>query len=231
MLVRLKGPMFSLEAHGAIGKTVIMELWEGVSYAKKWAKPCNPRSAAQRLLRGYFAYCITHSRALTPYQVYWWQGWLGEAGTTWFNRATGRGLSFELERLAPPLYPPTYDIVNPPAPTDLWYDWGTQTLSWDYVHGAQVVAYIVSRALYYPGPWDAAHRYNWTCGNSMVVPGGPGVYAVVQAEDEAGNLSAVSVCLELVEMFLGAGDGMGAVRSTHGILGEADAHSSRGEVV
>ena len=54
-MAKLNGPLFSLEASGQIGKTLIYSKWKGIQYAKSYVRPANPRTPEQVAWRNYFA--------------------------------------------------------------------------------------------------------------------------------------------------------------------------------
>ena len=55
-MVKLSGPMFSLEASGTIGKTLTYAKWKGRAYARQRVIPTNPRSAGQTGMRSMFKF-------------------------------------------------------------------------------------------------------------------------------------------------------------------------------
>jgi len=55
-MVKLNGPMFSLEASGSVGGTLTYASWKGRAYARQLVQPTNPRSAGQTGMRSMFAF-------------------------------------------------------------------------------------------------------------------------------------------------------------------------------
>ena len=55
-MVKLSGPMFSLDASGTIGGTVTFSKWKGRNYARERVIPANPKSGAQLGRRGMFKF-------------------------------------------------------------------------------------------------------------------------------------------------------------------------------
>ncbi len=53
-MVRLKGPLFSMEASGTIANSVVFAKWKGRDYARRHAIPSNPQSALQTGVRSVF---------------------------------------------------------------------------------------------------------------------------------------------------------------------------------
>lgn len=52
-MAKLKGPLFSLRAAGAIGKALVYFSWKGLNVARTWVIPSNPNTAAQVAIRGH----------------------------------------------------------------------------------------------------------------------------------------------------------------------------------
>lgn len=96
-MAKLKGPLFSLGAAGAVGKTLVYFGWKGIDAVREYVVPSNPKSAEQIIQRGY----LTDAVALIHTAQARAAGALGEEdqtaysalasakGTiqTWFNRA------------------------------------------------------------------------------------------------------------------------------------------------
>lgn len=53
-MVRLKGPLFSMEASGTVASAVTFAKWKGRDYARRHAIPSNPKSALQTGVRAVF---------------------------------------------------------------------------------------------------------------------------------------------------------------------------------
>lgn len=52
-MAKLKAPLLSLGASGAIGKAIVMFPWKGINAAREYVVPANPRSDAQQTQRGH----------------------------------------------------------------------------------------------------------------------------------------------------------------------------------
>lgn len=59
-MVRLKAPLFSLEASGTLGKSVVFAKWKGRDYARRHAIPANPKSGLQTGVRAVFGWCAAY---------------------------------------------------------------------------------------------------------------------------------------------------------------------------
>jgi len=51
-MAKVYGPILSIDARGTVGKIVTYSGWRGISYARQWFKPQNPRTALQVEQRG-----------------------------------------------------------------------------------------------------------------------------------------------------------------------------------
>jgi hypothetical protein len=54
-MAKLTGPLLSFGADGQIGKAMVTAKWRGISYARQYVKPANPRTTAQQNNRTRFA--------------------------------------------------------------------------------------------------------------------------------------------------------------------------------
>lgn len=59
-MVKLKGPGMANRAAGGLGKVLTFSESKGRAYAKKWAKPANPKSPAQIAMRAVTQYISLH---------------------------------------------------------------------------------------------------------------------------------------------------------------------------
>jgi len=53
-MVRVKGPLFSLEASGTIASSIVFSKWKGRDYVRRHAIPSNPKSGLQVGIRSVF---------------------------------------------------------------------------------------------------------------------------------------------------------------------------------
>ncbi|GAH26597.1 unnamed protein product [marine sediment metagenome] len=58
-MAKIRGPIFSLESSGGIGKKIISQRRKKVKYAKKYSKPKNPRTEIQQENRNYITLANT----------------------------------------------------------------------------------------------------------------------------------------------------------------------------
>lgn len=54
-MAKLDGPLLSLGARGQIAKAMVTSNWRGISYARKYVIPTNPKTAAQTTTRNTFS--------------------------------------------------------------------------------------------------------------------------------------------------------------------------------
>ena len=46
-MAKVAAPLFGFEASGSLGTSLTYSRWRGISYARQWFKPQNPRTEAQ----------------------------------------------------------------------------------------------------------------------------------------------------------------------------------------
>lgn len=63
-MAKLKGPLFSLSAEGAIAKTLVYFGWKGLKVVRQYVIPANPNSTAQATQRGYLTEAVAKIHAV-----------------------------------------------------------------------------------------------------------------------------------------------------------------------
>lgn len=81
-MARVKGPLFSMDARGSIGKTLVFSIWKGINYVRRHSIPSNPKSAAQVSMRSMFTFLS---------QI--WNGLTAGNKATWDTRADSLNIS------------------------------------------------------------------------------------------------------------------------------------------
>lgn len=64
-MVRVKAPLFSLDASGSVGKSIVFGSWKGRNYVRRHAIPANPRSGLQVGIRAVFAWIARNYASLS----------------------------------------------------------------------------------------------------------------------------------------------------------------------
>lgn len=62
-MAKLKGPLFSLSASGAIAQTLVYFAWKGLKVVRSYVVPANPQTTAQTTQRGYLTACVAKIHA------------------------------------------------------------------------------------------------------------------------------------------------------------------------
>ncbi len=57
-MAKLKAPLLSLGASGAIGKSLVFFGWKGLDVVREYVVPANPKSSLQVTQRGYLTACV-----------------------------------------------------------------------------------------------------------------------------------------------------------------------------
>lgn len=63
-MAKLKAPLMSLGAAGAIGKTIVFFPWKGINAAREYVIPANPKTTAQNTQRGYVTAAVANIHAV-----------------------------------------------------------------------------------------------------------------------------------------------------------------------
>jgi hypothetical protein len=71
-MVRVKAPLFSLDASGTIGKSIVFANWKGRNYVRRHAIPANPNSGLQVGIRSVFRFISQDYKNLTAGQQNDW---------------------------------------------------------------------------------------------------------------------------------------------------------------
>jgi hypothetical protein len=56
-MAKVHGPLFSIEARGAIAEAMVHFPWKGRAVVRKWLKPANPQDIDQKIIRQKMAAC------------------------------------------------------------------------------------------------------------------------------------------------------------------------------
>ena len=96
-MAKLKAPLMSLGATGALGKSIVFFGWKGLNVAREYVVPSNPQSGPQTTQRGYLTEAVTliHTAQADPTnplgevdkQAYALWGSIFATPRTWFNQA------------------------------------------------------------------------------------------------------------------------------------------------
>lgn len=71
-MVKLTGPMMSIDASGTFAKSIVFSKWKGINYARRHAVPANPNSPAQRGVRALFKFISQDFAGLSaPIKAEW----------------------------------------------------------------------------------------------------------------------------------------------------------------
>jgi hypothetical protein len=105
-VAKLKAPLLSLGASGAIGKTLVFFNWKGIDVAREYVIPANPKSTAQNTQRGYVMAAVaaihaaevdaTNPLVAVDKAAYSLAGSIYPTPRTWFNQIVQRWLLAEV---------------------------------------------------------------------------------------------------------------------------------------
>lgn len=81
-MVKVIAPLMSMDASGAVGKTLVFGKWKGINYARRYQVPMNPNTINQEKVRSYFTQAVTA-----------WHGESSEVKTAWNAAVSGRAMT------------------------------------------------------------------------------------------------------------------------------------------
>lgn len=84
-MVRVKGPLFSMDASGSLGKAVVFSKWKGRAYVRAHAIPSNPRSGLQVGIRTVMGFLSQYFSSLTAGELSDWEDLAEDESITAIN--------------------------------------------------------------------------------------------------------------------------------------------------
>lgn len=112
-MVKVYGPMMSLDASGTIGKAITFSKWKGRNYARERVIPANPKSGAQTGRRAMFKFLTQAWDALTDGDKATWQPLADQLVALTFNAYVAEGMEGWHNFLTPAMATPATRIGTP----------------------------------------------------------------------------------------------------------------------
>lgn len=81
-MAKVTGPLFSVDASGKLADSIVFSKWRGIHTVRQWAKPANPNTAGQQVVRTAFSATVDDYHILS-----------GDDKQAWSLRASGQPLS------------------------------------------------------------------------------------------------------------------------------------------
>ena len=113
-MAKLKAPLLSLGASGAVGKSLVFANWKGLDIVREYVIPANPKSTAQGIQRAYMIACVAmihyaQGLAANPLveadnMAYSLLGSLQPTPRTWFNTIVRQWLKQRVAGNHPSIY-------------------------------------------------------------------------------------------------------------------------------
>lgn len=113
-MAKLKGPLFSLGASGAIGKTLVFFPWKGLDCVREYVIPANPDTQAQKDQRNLLKNAVIDIHAAMAIAIgplvevdksaYALWGSTYPTPRTWFNQACKNWIDISLDTKDPAVY-------------------------------------------------------------------------------------------------------------------------------
>lgn len=125
-MAKLKAPLLSLGARGALGKAIVFFPWKGLNVAREYVTPANPQTSGQTTQRGYLTLAVTRvhwaqARSSNPLDeadvsAYALRGSIEANPRTWFNQAIKMMVDCQVASKNYPIY---YDGSATPGASSL----------------------------------------------------------------------------------------------------------------
>lgn len=125
-MAKLKAPLMSLGATGALGKSLVFFGWKGLDVVREYVVPSNPQTSGQTTQRGYLTNAVervhwAQARATNPLDeadisAYALKGSTRATPRTWFNEAVKMMVDCQV---ASKNYPIFYDGSATPGASSL----------------------------------------------------------------------------------------------------------------
>ncbi len=113
-MAKLKAPLMSLGASGALGKALVFFGWKGLDVVREYVVPANPKTTAQNTQRGYITACVAmihYAQGLAANPLveadtssYSLLGSLQATPRTWFNTICKQWLDQRVAGKHPSIY-------------------------------------------------------------------------------------------------------------------------------
>jgi hypothetical protein len=113
-MAKLKGPLFSLSASGAVAKTLVYFGWKGLKVVRQWVLPTNPDTDAQKKQRGYLRDCVAklhatmidavHPLTAADKAAYAALASIAKSPRTWFNEVCKLWMKVKVATFTPVIY-------------------------------------------------------------------------------------------------------------------------------
>lgn len=121
-MAKLKAPLLSLGASGAIGKTLVFFNWKGLDVVREYVIPSNPKTDAQLLQRSYLKAAVAAIHAYqahvaapplpADYSAYALLGSLAPTPRTWFNAIVKQWLDQMIDELERTLWGHGFNVAT-----------------------------------------------------------------------------------------------------------------------
>jgi len=81
-MAKVRGPLFSMDARGGVGSSIVFGGWKGIPWVREWFKPQNPKTDPQVSVRTIFTQAVERYHTLSDEQKAAWQTAIEQKGYT-----------------------------------------------------------------------------------------------------------------------------------------------------
>lgn len=79
-MAKVNGPLFSIDARGALADSIVFSVWKGINYVRQYVIPFNPKTVDQTAVRDAFASYVAHWKLLIAGDQTLWNDRVDELG-------------------------------------------------------------------------------------------------------------------------------------------------------
>jgi hypothetical protein len=146
-MAKVTGPLLSMRARGQIGSSQVYAQWRGVPYARQYAIPSNPKTAAQSLTRDVFRWLQDVFRnAPALLQTPWIESSAGKPYTD-RNRHTQVNLTLLRNEVVATNYLGSPGVRGGPAAADITFTPAAGQVTVDFTAGSLPTGWVVLQAV------------------------------------------------------------------------------------
>jgi len=124
-MAKSRGPLFSIDARGTLGKSLTFSNWKGIPRVKKFFKPKNPQTEFQQQNRNNITFGVNSYHTLSDFTKSIWEFVLGKKGLrmSGYNYYLSEYNKDMVHGITPSKYPPLNLFTEQPIPDELVSWW------------------------------------------------------------------------------------------------------------
>lgn len=116
---KVTGPLFSMDASGALGDAIVFSKWKGIAYVRAFAIPSNPQTVKQVNLRNAFTLAVDYWQAQDAPAKEVWNTFAEGTKKSGFNQFVERALKAYIADHGTDVSVTAVSVLGDP-PLDVW---------------------------------------------------------------------------------------------------------------